>query len=254
MAVIEAEAVQQNLPAQDPTLVLMRMIERLGADPTFDPDRLQKLLDVHERWEAGEARKAFTSAMAEFKRNPPKIIKDTHVHWSKDGKTVDYKHASLGNVCDAVIEGLARVGISHHWEPEQKEGIVYVTCVLTHERGHSTRTQLFCAPDTSGSKNAIQALSSATTYLSRYTLLLATGLGTNDDDDGRATGAQVGSAPQKFITESQATDLQAKIEEVGANMAQFLKVLKVERLEDLPVAKFSGAIQRLNDRARGVSR
>lgn len=224
MAVIEADAVQ-NLPApqqQDPTFALMRMIERAAMDPSFDVAKLDKLLDIKERWDREEARKAFTSAMAEFKKNPPKIIKDARVYFESAKGTTDYMHASIGAVCEAVIEGLAKVGISHHWEPEQKDGLVRVTCVLTHERGHSTRTPLFCAPDESGNKNAIQAIASATTYLSRYTLLMACGLATHDDD-GRATGAPPqGNGERKqqgpqFITDKQAADLDAMISEIGTN-------------------------------------
>ena len=41
-------------------------------------------------------------------------------------------------------------------------------------------------PDGSGGKNAIQAIGSTVSYLERYTLLAATGLATEDqDDDGR---------------------------------------------------------------------
>ena len=57
-------------------------------------------------------------------------------------------------------------------------------------------------PDTSGSKNSIQAISSAVTYLQRYTLLAATGLSTSElgnlDNDGRGTGAETPAGPEGF--------------------------------------------------------
>lgn len=259
MSVIEADAVQ-NLPAQqlqDPSFALMRMIERAAMDPNFDVAKLDKLLDIKERWDREEARKAFTAAMAEFKKNPPQIIKDARVYFSTAKGATDYKHASLGAVCDAVIEGLAKVGISHSWEPEQREGLVHVTCVLTHERGHSTRTMLFCPPDDSGNKNSIQMVSSATTYLSRYTLLLATGLGTKDDDDGRATGAPQGNSERKhgpqFITDHQAADLDAMISEIGTNKAQFLRFMKVDELAQIQASRMQLAVQQLNDIRRGIN-
>jgi hypothetical protein len=69
---------------------------------------------------------------------------------------------------------------------QQREGRVHVTCIVTHERGHSETVTMDAPPDSSGKKNSIQQIASATTYLQRYTLLAATGMATKGmDDDGR---------------------------------------------------------------------
>jgi hypothetical protein len=53
--------------------------------------------------------------------------------------------------------------------------------------GHSEETTLRAIPDTSGSKNSIQAIGSTVTYLQRYTLLAAVGMAAAGmDNDGRA--------------------------------------------------------------------
>ncbi len=151
---------------------------------------LRDILALQREFEAGEAKKAYVAAMAEFKKNPPTIQKDKRVHFeSKDGKSAtDYWHATLGNVADAIIEGLAKVGVSHSWRPERKGDRIHVTCTLTHKMGHSESIELDGPLDTSGNKNNIQQMSSTTTYLSRYTLLMITGLAVKDeimpDDDG----------------------------------------------------------------------
>jgi hypothetical protein len=171
----------------NPGAVLMYAMEK-GADMA----QIEKLLDLQMKWEANEARKAFVADMAAFKLNPPKIIKDKLVGYeNRDGTFTGYKHATLGAVTNAVIEGLANHGFSHAWEPEQRDGKIYVTCVITHKLGHSTRTTLDSAKDDSGKKNSIQAVGSAITYLQRYTLLLACGLATHDqtDDDGQNSEA-----------------------------------------------------------------
>ena len=49
--------------------------------------------------------------------------------------------------------------------------------------GHSESTTLQSPPDASGGKNSIQAIGSAVTYLSRYTLLAITGLATGENED-----------------------------------------------------------------------
>lgn len=208
----------------------------LAVQQGADIDKMRMLMDMKREWEADEGRKAFVVAMAEFKANPPEILKRKEVSF---GNT-HYKHATLADVCAAAIAGLAKVGISHRWTVTQAEKTITVDCVLTHRLGHSESVSLTSAPDTSGQKNAIQAIASAVTYLQRYTLLAATGLAASDmDTDGKA------SAPAETITDAQAADLQALAEEVGANREQFLRYLKVERLADLPASKYQAALRAL---------
>jgi hypothetical protein len=170
---------------------------RIAVSQNADIDKLKQLMDLQERWERNEARKAFVAAMTEFKKDPPLIIKNKHVQF---GQT-NYNHATLDQVCDAVIKGLSAHGISHRWKVDQSDKEwIKVTCILTHDLGHFEETTLQGAPDNSGSKNSIQAIGSSVTYLQRYTLLAATGLAASNDTDGRApasngNGSAAGPAP-----------------------------------------------------------
>lgn len=155
-----------------------------------DVDKLQKLMDLQERWEANEARKAFVAAMKRFKDSPPEITKNKKVAFG----TTNYKHATLDHVCEAVTKSLSAVGITHAWKVSQDEGVIAVGCVLTHEMGHSETTQLMANPDKSGGKNDIQAIGSAVTYLQRYTLLAACGLAASNDDDAQGSGPAIEKA------------------------------------------------------------
>lgn len=150
-----------------------------------DLERLQKLMDLQERWEANQARKAFVSAMARFKSEPLQILKTKQVNIPGGAK---FAHATLADVVDGIVSSLSKYGLSHKWETRQDQGIT-VTCILTHEAGHSERTVLTAPPDDSGKKNAIQQIASTVTYLERYTLMAACGLAAKDmDDDGRGAG------------------------------------------------------------------
>jgi hypothetical protein len=161
-----------------------------------DLDQLERLMALQERWEANQAEKAFVAAMTAFKAEPIEILKRKRVYFQSQKGTTDYYHAELADVVDAAIVGMAKHGLSHAWEPEQKpNGTVEVTCIVTHAQGHSKRTTLMAAPDNTGNKNAIQQVSSTITYLQRYTLLMALGLATKGmDDDGRG-GAKPGQPP-----------------------------------------------------------
>lgn len=178
-----AEIVQHSPNPYDeaPAVTPMDLIQ-LAVDKGADIDKLEKLMDLKLRWDAAEAKKAYHAAMNAFKADPPEIVKN---HTVSFGNTT-YDHATLDNVCKQVTAGLSKHAISHRWKIEQLEGVVRVTCILTHAQGHSEETTLSAGPDVSGSKNAIQAIGSAVTYLERYTLLAATGLAAkNGDNDGQ---------------------------------------------------------------------
>lgn len=182
---------------QEGPLALMKLIERVALSADFDVAKLEHLLTVKERWEANEARKAFDKAMAAFKKNPPEIVKDTHVSFrNRAGDVTEYDHATLDQVSNVIGKALAEHGLAHSWKLAQNEkGLITVTCIITHQGGHSTQVSLSALPDTSGGKNAIQATSSAVTYLERITILAATGsAAAGMDDDGAGSGARTDGA------------------------------------------------------------
>jgi len=148
---------------------------------------MRDMLNLQKEWEANEARKAFISAMAEFKKNPPSILKDKHVEFTSSKGTTSYDHSTIGHVCDQIIRAAAEYGFSHRWIPSLADGFYVVTCEVTHRLGHTQSTALPGPRDDTGNKNILQAGQSTITYLSRYTLLLAYGFASKDqpDDDGR---------------------------------------------------------------------
>ncbi len=150
-------------------------------------EQLNQMMDLQTRWEANEARKAFTVAMAGFKAEPITIYKAKNVSFTtREGDTTSYNHAELSDVTDAVGPALAKHDLAYRWNIHQDGGAIKVDCILTHVRGHFEMVTLQAAPDASGKKNAIQQVASTTTYLQRYTLLAITGMSTKGmDDDGR---------------------------------------------------------------------
>jgi ERF superfamily. len=173
----------QQMPAADTPMSMIADAARRGASL----EEMRQLMDLRDRLEAGEARKAFVSAMTAFKRNPPTIIKNKAADYTTDkGGRTYYQYADLATVCAGITAALAEHGISHDWSTIQAGDNVTVTCTLTHELGHSKATTLSAQADRTGGKNAIQAVGSAVSYLERYTLLAACGIAVHDgsDDDG----------------------------------------------------------------------
>jgi len=209
---------------------------RMAVSGGADLEKLEKLLGIQERWEAGEARKAYHKAMSEFKANPPEINKDKKVKFSAGGGQVGYSHASLYNVTKTIGKELAKHGLSASWTTKQN-GQILVTCKITHELGHSEETTLSAPSDTSGAKNAIQAIGSTVTYLERYTLLALTGLATYDtlDDDGQK------AIPTELVNDEELMQLRDLLIDKNLKESQLCKVMKIETLEALPKSMFQKA-------------
>lgn len=165
---------------------LLAMAVEQGADL----DKLTKLMDLQERWEASEARKAFTVAMTGFKSEPVEILKKKNVSFSG----TSYNHAELSDITDAIGPALSRHSLSYRWDVRQDAAnTITVDCILTHIAGHSELVTMTAPPDDSGKKNKIQQIASSTTYLQRYTLLAVTGMSTKGmDDDGREADTEAG--------------------------------------------------------------
>ena len=181
--------IAQDLPLAVPAVTPMAMLQ-LAVEKGASVEQLERLMALQERYEANEAKKEFVAAMTRFKENPKVIEKNATVDFTgKTGIRTHYKHATLANVCDVIGPVLSSVGITHRWETEQPEGgMIRVTCILTHSRGHSEKVWLQASRDDSGNKNHIQAVGSVVTYLQRYTLLAATGMAVADQRDDDAGG------------------------------------------------------------------
>lgn len=149
-------------------------------------DKIEKMMELAERFEKREAEKAYNVAMAEFKSNLPHIVKDVNVKYKTSTGQTEYSHASLAQIAEKVSASMGKYGLSHKWITSQDKGVIKVTCVVTHKLGHSEETSLESVADTSGGKNSIQGIGSAITYLERYTLCAITGISAHEQDDDGA--------------------------------------------------------------------
>lgn len=225
-AIVERNA--DVMPSVTPMMLLQQAVSQ-----GLDVEKMAQLMDLQERWEKNEARKAFVTALNAFKADPPNINKNKHVEFQTSKGKTEYNHATLDNVSGIIGAALAKHGISHRWEVEQPgDGRIKVTCVLTHAFGHAERVPMESRADDSGGKNSIQAIGSAVTYLQRYTLLAAAGMATSEtqDDDGRGTTAGETERIAIFVA-----DWTAKFDEAATE-----EDLKVERTKSREAAKAFG--------------
>lgn len=204
---------------------------RYALEQNADLDKLERLMDLQQRWQAEQARMKFTAAVAAFRAEAPVISKDGLVDYQPSGKPrVRYRHATLGNVLATIREPMSRHGLSHQWNTTQENKGITITCRVTHAAGHYEETSLCAGPDTSGGKNPIQQVASTVTYLQRYTLLSLLGLATGDqDDDGRASTAGDAQGQQRQQQREPQPAAKPRPPEADANAEAQARVAKVER-------------------------
>ena len=190
------------------------------------PGEIEQLVALQERMERTAAHKAFVAAMAAFKSNPPRILKDSMVSFG----TTKYSHADLSTASDIIGAALLEHGLTHTWKTDPLDnGMTRVTCTITHIDGHSESSSMQSAPDAGGGKNAVQAQGSAVTYLMRYTLMAAVGIVAQGiDNDGRAAQQKI-----VFITTEQAQEIEGLIETHSLDRGKFLAWAGVEKIAEI---------------------
>ena len=125
------------------------------------------------------------------------------------------------------------------------DGFILCTTKFMHGSGESVDFGPTPFPVT---RNDPQGYGSATTYARRYSLAAALCLVGDDDDDGEAATA----AAAKPITEKQAADILALIEDVGADKARFLRHIKASSIEAIPASEYHKAIEALERKRKAA--
>ena len=113
--------------SSNPAMLLQMAVEN-GADL----DKLEKLMDLQERWEASESRKAYSDAMAGFQSKLEPIVKKRDAHNSK--------YADIDDIAQSSRPILAEFGLASRLPQEQQDNTIRIICGVTHKRGHQDQT------------------------------------------------------------------------------------------------------------------
>lgn len=178
-----------------------QLIEQCVKDGA-DPDRLAKFLELKIKWDAYNAKIEFDAAFDKFRQSEV-VVKATKMVSiaTKGGDDITYWHAELDKASDIVEEALRKFGITHTWKPGISiDGKPTMALVLRGFNHTEVMGEMIGPPDTSGSKNAMQAVGSTMKYQARYVMLYSLGIvPKGPDDDGRAaTGGLAERAIEEY--------------------------------------------------------
>lgn len=205
-----------------------------------DLDKVEKLLELQERWERNEARKLFSKSFAKAQANILPVVK------SKVNPQTKSKYADLSDVIETsmpiyTVEGFSVIfyeGDSPHAEH------VRVFADVLHSAGHKETYHMDVPLDGKGiqgnaNMTKIHGKASSIAYGRRYLMCMIWNIPTADDDGNKASKIE-------FITEkqlSQILDLLASKELTEGNLVKFLNI---EKLENLPASDFMKALTAIN--------
>lgn len=217
------EAAAPPVEAASETSAILLMIERVAMNPDADLDKMERLLEMRERMEARAAKQAYLDAFARLQQELPAI--------DKRGRGHNIKYARFEDLIGTIKPYLAKHGFSLSFRTAQAEKTITVTCVLGHAAGHTEQTDIVLPADTSGSKNAVQAWGSSTSYGKRYAAMTLLGIATQEeDDDGARSDTQTGPP-----TDDEIESLKALIDhdKSGTTIAKVCQGYNIDKIGDL---------------------
>lgn len=238
----EGQAVQapQAPASPTPAVLLQQALER-----NLDPDVLQRFMDLQDRYEANEARKAYADAMATCQNEMPLIVADT-VN-DQTGST----YAKLGKIIAAIAPVYTKHGFSIMFgeqtvstpESPLREGEIRIVATVMHRLGHSERFEYDLPLDKAGAKGNvnktdIHAKGSTTSYARRYLTTMIFNLSIGDDVDGNLPTTSL-------LSDDDLLKLDALVDEYGLNRQAILREFGIKEWERLPAKQYDKALERI---------
>ena len=226
------ERQESALVAQAESATIMQVIQRAAADPQCDIEKMERLMAMHERMQAVNAQASFNAAMAEMQCELPSIAERGKGHGT-------VRYATLEDINDVIKPIMQKHGFAVSFKVEHAQAGISVTGILMHRQGHREQTTTLLPTDTSGSKNAVQAVGSSTSYGKRYVLCALLNISTRgEDDDGYA------ATPVASITEQQAKSIRSMMEKCKPEtQAGFISIHGEP--EDIAKASYDKALAQL---------
>lgn len=153
------------------------------------------------------------------------------------------KYADLATVLNTVRPVFAKHGLAVVQMPQQTDGEVSVTTMLTHSSGQHIASTVSTPID----KMTAQGVGTAITYMRRYALAAMTGVAQEDDDGNAASQRAPQRAEPEPITNAQIAEIGELADAAGKDVADILNAYKVGNMGDLSARQGAAIVKRLKD-------
>lgn len=227
------ETAEQMPALQSESATILSVIQRAAADPQCDIEKMERLMAMHEKMQDRNAQAEFNKAMAEMQCDIPSIAERGKGHGT-------IKYATLEDINDVMKPIMQRYGFAISFKVVHEGSGVSVTGILMHRSGHREETTMLLPSDTSGSKNAVQAVGSSTSYGKRYVMSALLNITTRgEDDDGLA------AVPVAKVTAQQAASIEALLKRASTTTRDWFYTTFGTATE-VPKPKYDGLMANLD--------
>lgn len=238
-ALMPAPPASVPAPAQQETATILSVIQRAATNPDVDMDKMERLLAMHERVVRTNAETEFNEAMTRAQSEMGRISADannpqTRSRYASYGQLDRHLRPIYTKHGFSLTFGTAETPLADH---------VRVTCIVA-KGGFSRNYHIDMPSDGKGAKGGdvmtkTHATGAASAYGMRYLLKMIFNVAVGEEDtDGNPPAGPT-------ISATQAADLAALIEEVGADKVKFLRYLKVESLDQIHASAYAAAVRAL---------
>jgi hypothetical protein len=166
---IEPQGPVTTLPVHSEMGALISIIERAARDPSVDIDKMQRLMDMQERIMVRNAKAAYAAALSAMQPELPVIgrkgkieVREKDAQGKRTGELQQStKYALWEDINEGIRPVLARHGFALSFRVGMaQDGKITITGILSHREGHYEETTITLQHDSTGSKNAVQAVGS----------------------------------------------------------------------------------------------
>lgn len=243
-AVVERE--QTNVaahPASD-TTSLLQVITRAASDASVDIDKMERLMQMHERLVARDSEQAFNAALTAAQTDMRPISADAVNPQTRS------RYASYAALDRALRPIYTKHGFALSFDEgdTDKPDHIRVLCYVSHQSGHTRTYRKDMPADGKGARGGdvmtkTHAAGAADTYGMRYLLKKIFNVAVGEDDRDGNANAPVDTG--ELISDAQRDRILALIDEVGGSVEVFCKYFKLEAVADLRAAQFDRAVKAL---------
>lgn len=183
----ESHAVQthSNSNASESSMMI-QMIQRAAADPAVDVDKMERLMQMHERFVDRQASAAFNAAMVQAQKRIRPVVRMSFNTQANSG------YAKLEDIDKQISPVYTEEGFSLSFGTADSPlaGHLRVVCDVMHEQGHTKQYHMDLPLDSAGiagkvNKTGVHAHGSTNSYARRYlTMNIFNVVMVNEDNDG----------------------------------------------------------------------
>lgn len=204
-----------------------------------DLEKVEKLLELQERWEANEARKQFAKSFAIAQANILPVVKTKFNNQTKSN------YADLADIIETAQPIYTKEGFSVTFNEGDcpKEGHARVLADVLHCKGHKEQYRLDIPLDGAGIKGnanmtAIHGKASSVSYGKKYLMCMIWNIPTQDNDGQSTSAKNLGDKELHSIR-----DLLISKELTEAGLAKYMGV---EKLENIKADDYMKALAAIN--------